>query len=107
MKAMTQDVYGSADVLALEYACAPADNLALKPANLTFEQAAGVPVSACTALHGLRDAGGIQAGQAVLIIGASGGVGTFAVQLAKMFDAHAAPSRRTSCSSRRSSKPAR
>jgi NADPH:quinone reductase-like Zn-dependent oxidoreductase len=64
--------------------------LAAKPANLSFEQAAGVPTSAQTALQGLRDAGAIRAGQSVLIIGASGGVGTFAVQLAKAFEAHVA-----------------
>jgi NADPH:quinone reductase-like Zn-dependent oxidoreductase len=81
------EVFGSCPGAFAEYACARADSLAPKPANLTFEQAAAVPVSGCTALHGLRDVGGLQAGQTVLIIGASGGVGTFAVQLAKAFGA--------------------
>ena len=65
-----------------ELACVPEDLLALKPANLTFEQAAAVPVAAVTALQGLRDVGEVQPGHAVLINGASGGVGTFAVQIA-------------------------
>jgi NADPH:quinone reductase-like Zn-dependent oxidoreductase len=93
------EVFGTCRGAFAEYACAAAGSeagvggdgvLAPKPANLTFEQAAGVPTSAATALQGLRDAGGIQAGQSVLIIGASGGVGTFAVQLAKVFEAHVA-----------------
>jgi NADPH:quinone reductase-like Zn-dependent oxidoreductase len=66
-----------------EYVCARADALALKPANLTFEQAAAVPMAAVTALQGLRTTGKIQPGQRVLVNGASGGVGTFAVQIAK------------------------
>jgi NADPH:quinone reductase-like Zn-dependent oxidoreductase len=77
------DVFGTCDGAFAEYACARADKVAPKPANLTFEQAAAVPISACTALHGLRDRGRIQPGQRLLVIGAAGGVGTFAVQLAK------------------------
>jgi NADPH:quinone reductase-like Zn-dependent oxidoreductase len=70
-----------------EYVCAVEDSLAPKPANLSFEDAAAVPVAAITALQGLRDKGGIQPGQKVLIDGASGGVGTFAIQIAKSFGA--------------------
>ena len=68
-----------------EYVCASEDIFALKPVNLTFEQAAAVPLAAFTALQGLRDKGQIRSGQKVLINGASGGVGTFAVQIAKSY----------------------
>jgi NADPH:quinone reductase-like Zn-dependent oxidoreductase len=70
-----------------EYVCTRENSLAPKPSNLSFEQAAAVPVAAITALQGLRDHGQIQPGQKVLIDGASGGVGTFAVQIAKSFGA--------------------
>jgi NADPH:quinone reductase-like Zn-dependent oxidoreductase len=81
------EVFGIAEGSFAEYAPAREDKLARKPANLTFEQAAAAPVSALTALQGLRDRGRVQPGHQVLIIGASGGVGTFAVQIAKALGA--------------------
>jgi NADPH:quinone reductase-like Zn-dependent oxidoreductase len=71
-----------------EYVQGAAGRFVAKPANVSFEQAAGLPVAGLTALQGLRDRGGLQAGQAVLVNGASGGVGTFAVQIAKILGAH-------------------
>ena len=81
------EVFGACRGAFAEYACAPEDKLASKPANLSFEEAAAVPVAATTALQALRDKGRIQKGQRVLVDGASGGVGTFAVQIAKSFGA--------------------
>ncbi len=81
------DVMGICEGSFAEYASAREDRLAPRPANLTFEQAAAVPVSATTALQALRDQGRVQPGQRVLVLGASGGVGTFAVQLARAFGA--------------------
>lgn len=81
------EVYGSGRGSFAEFAVAAEDKLALKPSNLNFEQAASVPVSAVTALQGLRDSGRIKQGDRVLITGASGGVGSYAVQLAKAFGA--------------------
>lgn len=81
------DVYGVGQGAFAEYSAAKENELARKPSTVTFEQAAAVPISAITALQGLRDVGQVSPGQRVLIIGASGGVGTFAVQLAKAFGA--------------------
>jgi NADPH:quinone reductase-like Zn-dependent oxidoreductase len=81
------EVYGIADASFAEYARARADKLAPKPAKLSFEQAAAVPVSGLAALQAVRDHGHVQPGQSVLIVGASGGVGSFAVQIAKAFGA--------------------
>jgi len=81
------EVFGTAAGSFAEYARARAGKLAPKPANLTFEQAAAVPISAITALQALRDKGRVKPGQQVLVIGAGGGVGTYAVQLAKAFGA--------------------
>ena len=82
------EVFGTCDGSFAEYACAREGTLAAKPANLSFEQAAAVPVSALTALQGLRDTAKVKAGHQVLVIGAAGGVGTFGVQIAKAFGAH-------------------
>jgi NADPH:quinone reductase-like Zn-dependent oxidoreductase len=82
------EVFGIAKGSYAEYARASEDRLALKPANLTFEQAAVVAISGLTALQGLRDHANVRPDQKVLIVGASGGVGTYAVQVAKAFGAH-------------------
>src|SRR5438309_7377509 len=81
------EVFGVCRGSFAEHARARADRLARKPANLSFAQAAAVPTSAATALQALRNKGNVRAGQRVLIIGAGGGVGTFAVQLAKVYGA--------------------
>jgi NADPH:quinone reductase-like Zn-dependent oxidoreductase len=80
-------VFGASSAAWAQYAAAPTTKLALKPAALSFEEAAAVPVAGLTALQALRDHGGVQSGQMVLINGASGGVGTYAVQIAKAFGA--------------------
>jgi NADPH:quinone reductase-like Zn-dependent oxidoreductase len=82
-----EEVFGIGEGSFAEYVCARESKLAPKPANLSFEQAAVVAISGLTALQGLRDTGKVQPGQKVLVIGAGGGVGTFAVQLAKAFGA--------------------
>jgi NADPH:quinone reductase-like Zn-dependent oxidoreductase len=81
------EVFGEVHGAFAEFVCVPDDVVELKPANLTFEQAAAVPLAGNTALMGLRDAGRVQPGQRVLVNGASGGVGTFAVQIARAFGA--------------------
>ncbi|MBN1935959.1 MAG: NAD(P)-dependent alcohol dehydrogenase [Anaerolineae bacterium] len=81
------EVFAACSHTLAEYVCVAEDKAALKPTNLTFTEAAAVPTAAITALQGLRDAGKMQAGQKVLINGASGGVGTFAVQIAKALGA--------------------
>jgi NADPH:quinone reductase-like Zn-dependent oxidoreductase len=86
--AVGDEVYGMAGGSFAEYSVAKEAKLALTPATLSFAQAAVVPISAGTALQALVDAGRVEAGQSVLVVGASGGVGTYAVQLAKAFGAH-------------------
>ncbi|MDX6558630.1 MAG: hypothetical protein QOF72_1679 [Blastocatellia bacterium] len=81
------EVFGAANGSIAEYVCAPERTLVTKPDNVTFEQAGSVAVAGLTALQGLRDQGNIQSGQKVLVNGASGGVGTFAVQIAKAYGA--------------------
>jgi NADPH:quinone reductase-like Zn-dependent oxidoreductase len=88
------EVFGIGRGSFAEYACAREDKLAPKPSNLSFEQAASVAISGLPALQGLRDHGKVRPGQKVLIIGASGGVGTYAVQLAKALEAEVTRRRR-------------
>jgi NADPH:quinone reductase-like Zn-dependent oxidoreductase len=82
------EVFGVGNGTFAEYATARSDKIAPKPANLGFEEAATVPTTGCTALQGIRDIGKVQSGQSVLVVGAAGGVGSFAVQIAKVFGAH-------------------
>jgi NADPH:quinone reductase-like Zn-dependent oxidoreductase len=82
------EVFGGGEGAYAELAVVKVDRLAAKPAGVTFEQAAAIPIAGTTALQGLRDHGGLQAGQRVLINGAGGGVGSFAVQIAKSMGAH-------------------
>jgi NADPH:quinone reductase-like Zn-dependent oxidoreductase len=82
------EVFGEGDGAFAEFVCVPADAVEPKPSNLTFEQAAALPLAGNTALMGLRDVAQVQPGQRVLVNGASGGVGTFAVQIARSFGAH-------------------
>ncbi|MCU1423819.1 MAG: NADPH:quinone reductase [Microbacteriaceae bacterium] len=86
--AVGDEVFGVVDGGLAEFAAASVKKIARKPAGLTFEQAAAIPTSGATALHALRDAGRIRAAQRVLVIGAAGGVGIYATQLAKAFGAH-------------------
>ncbi|RSL16755.1 NADPH:quinone reductase-like Zn-dependent oxidoreductase [Edaphobacter aggregans] len=81
------EVFGTCRGAFAEYVCISESNLVIKPNNVTFEQAAAVPIAAFTALQGLRDKGKIQPGQKILVNGASGGIGTFAVQIAKSYGA--------------------
>ena len=81
------EVFGGCDGAFAEYASGKEKNLVRKPAGLTFEEAAAVPIAGCTALQAIRDLGEVQPGQTVLINGAAGGVGTFAVQIARAFGA--------------------
>lgn len=81
------EVFGTCRGAFAEYVCTSESNLVIKPNNVTFEQAAAVPIAAFTALQGLRDKGKIQPGQKILVNGASGGIGTFAVQIAKSYGA--------------------
>jgi NADPH:quinone reductase-like Zn-dependent oxidoreductase len=82
------EVFGVGNGTFAEYATARPDRIAPKPANLGFEEAATVPTTGCTALQGVRDVGKVRSGQSVLVIGAAGGVGSFAVQIAKAFGGH-------------------
>jgi len=90
------EVFGARAGAFAEYVAGRERNFVVKPANLSFEQAAAIPIAAITALQALRDKGQVQAGQHVLILGAGGGVGTFAVQLAKAYGAEVTAATRTS-----------